>query len=99
MKKETLCNFILQDCNMDGEYWRVATWYNNDPNKYSNILFQAQWNFSKPLTEMKENDIVCLNTNPNIKFKIKLCRFVTEAVQIEFCKILERVDSLDLLQL
>ena len=98
-EQEILCHFIIQDCNMAGSFWRISTWYNNDPNRYMQLLFETQWNFSKPLTEMKENDIVCLNTKPNIKFKVKLCRFVTEADQIEFCKILERVDSLDLVQL
>ena len=49
---ETLCHFIIQDCNMGGSFWRVSTWYNNDPNRYSHILFQPEWKFSKTLTEM-----------------------------------------------
>jgi hypothetical protein len=84
---------------MPGPFWRISTWYNNDPNRYMQSYFKTQWNFSKPLTEMRENDIVCLNTKPNIKFKVKLCRFVIKEEQMDFCKILERVDSLDLLQL
>ena len=76
---------------MCGEYWRVSTWYNNDPNRYSYIIFQTEWNFSKSLIEMKENDIVYLNINPNIKFKVKISRFSVDKNQLEYCKILERV--------
>jgi hypothetical protein len=90
-EEEIICYFIIQDCNMCGEYWRVSTWYNNDPNRYSYIIFQTEWNFSKSLIEMKENDIVYLNINPNIKFKVKISRFSVDKNQLEYCKILERV--------
>ena len=42
---ENICCFIIQDCNIGGEYWRVSTWYNNDPNRYMQLLFETQWNF------------------------------------------------------
>ena len=84
-EKDILCHFILQDCNIAGEYWRVSTWYENDPNRYSQILFQNEWKFSK------EHDIVHLNTNTDIKFKVSLCSFLIQENQINFCKILERV--------
>jgi hypothetical protein len=87
---EVICYFIIQDSNMCGEYWRVSTWYNNDPNRYSTVLGQTNWNFSSSLIAMKENDIVYLNHNPNIKFKVNLCRF-SEDNQKDYCKILERV--------
>ena len=88
---EVLCHFIVQDCNMGGVYWIVSTWYNNDPNRYFEVLYKIEWNFSKTLIEMKENDMVHLNTNPNIKFKVSLCKGVMQKNQINFCKILERV--------
>jgi len=87
---EVNCHFIIQDSNICGEYWRVSTWYKNDPNRYSTIMGQNAWNFSKALILMKENDIVYLNDNPNIKFKVYLCRFL-EDNQNDYCKILERV--------
>ena len=90
-EKDILCHFILQDCNIAGEYWRVSTWYNDDPNRYAQILFQNEWTFSKLLIDMKEHDIVHLNTNTHIKFKVSLCSFATQENQIDFCKILERV--------
>ena len=90
-EKDILCHFILQDCNIAGEYWRVSTWYENDPNRYSQILFQNEWKFSKSLIDMKEHDIVHLNTNTDIKFKVSLCSFLIQENQINFCKILERV--------
>lgn len=88
---EAICYFIIQDSNMCGEYWRVSTWYNNDPNRYSETVYQSEWNFSKSLIDMQKNDIVCLNTNTNIKFKVSLCRFIRRPYDISFCKILERV--------
>ena len=72
---------------MTGICWRLSTWYNNDPNRYSQILSPSEWNFSKKLIEMKENDIVCLTCNPNIQFNVKVCKKENN----EFCKILERV--------
>jgi len=89
----TLCHFILQDCNLGGIFWRVSTWYNNDPNRYSETVYQNEWNFSKSLIDMQKNDIVCLNTNTNIKFKVSLCKFIRRPYDISFCKILERVDD------
>ena len=87
---EVNCHFIIQDSNICGEYWRVSTWYNNDPNRYSTIMGQSTWNFSKPLIEMKENYVVYINTNPDIKFKVYNCKF-SETEQQDYCKILERV--------
>ena len=87
---DVICYFIIQDSNICGEYWRVSTWYNNDPNRYSTIMGQSTWNFSKPLILMKENDIVYLNTNPTIKFTVNNCKF-SDTEQQDYCKILERV--------
>ena len=87
---EVICHFIIQDSNICGKYWRVSTWYNNDPNRYSTIMGQSTWNFSKPLILMKENDIVYLNTNPTIKFTVNNCKF-SDTEQQDYCKILERV--------
>ena len=87
---DVICYFIIQDSNICGEYWRVSTWYNNDPNRYSTIMGQTNWNFSKPLIAMKENDVVYLNTNSDIKFKVYNCKF-SDTEQQDYCKILERV--------
>lgn len=87
---EVICHFIIQDSNMCGEYWRVSTWYDNDPNRYSTIMGKNAWNFSKPLIEMKENDVVYINTNPDIKFEVYNCKF-SDTEQQDYCKILERV--------
>jgi hypothetical protein len=92
-ENDTLCYFILQDCNMGGIFWRVSTWYNNDPNRYSQTMCQTEWNFSKPLIDMHKNDIVYLNTNADIKFKVNLCRFTRNHFDMSFCKILERVHN------
>jgi len=88
-ENEAICYFIIQDSNMCGEYWRVSKWYNNDPNRYSTVLGKTNWNFSSSLIQMKENDIVYLNDNSNIKFKVYFCRF-SEDNQRDYCKILER---------
>ena len=54
-ENEAICYFIIQDSNMFGEYWRVSTWYNNDPNRYSTVLGKTNWNFSKSLFQMKKH--------------------------------------------
>ena len=61
---EAICYFIIQDSNMCGEYWRVSTWYNNDPNRYSTVLGKTNWNFSSSLIQMKENDIIITFLQP-----------------------------------
>jgi hypothetical protein len=77
---------------MVGEYWRVSTWYKNDPNRYVSIILQYQWDFEKRLDEMEENEIVHLITDQNIKFKVKLCKFTYNLEQSKYCKILERIE-------
>lgn len=90
-ESEIQCEIIIQDCNVSGIFWRVSTWYTNDPNRYSHTLLESKWNFSKSLKEMKENDILHLNTHPNIKFKVAKPTFFIEKDKTDFYKILERV--------
>ena len=88
-----LCYLILQDCNQGGHYWRVSTWYKNDPNRYSSILSENCWKFQKQLTEMKENETVHLRTNTYIRFKVHYSKFTNTEQQREYFKILERVEE------
>ena len=87
------CYLILQHCNQGGHYWRVSTWYKNDPNRYSSILSENCWKFQKELTEMKENEIVHLRTNTDIRFKVHYSKFTNNEDQREYFKILERVEE------
>lgn len=84
------CYFIIQDANMCGNLWYVASWYLNCPNRYTNTLYESTWNFDKKLSEITEGDIVTLLDNHEIKFKAFECKLVFEE-QIPFCKILERI--------
>jgi hypothetical protein len=85
-----LCQLILQDTNdMGNIYWRFSTWYKDDPNRYSNMIYVHQWPFDISITDMKEGDIVTRN---DIKFKIYNCRF-SYPNQIHLCKILERIEE------
>jgi hypothetical protein len=87
------CYLILQQCNQAGHYWRVSTWYKNDPNRYLSILYESNWKFQKELTEMKENEIVHLRTNRDIRFKVHYSKFTNNEDQREYFKILERVEE------
>jgi hypothetical protein len=84
------CYFIIQDGNMCGNFWYVASWYLNCPNRYTNTLYESTWNFDKKLSKIVEGDIVTLLDNPEIKFKAYECKFAFED-QRQFCKILERI--------
>lgn len=86
---DILCQLILQDINDMGHVrWRVSTWYENDPNRYCDIIFGHQWPFDIELVNMKEGHIIEKN---NLKYKVHYCSF-SNPNQIDYCKILERID-------
>jgi hypothetical protein len=85
-----VCRLILQDVNFAGHiYWRCSTWYKNDPNRYNDIIYRLDWPFDVSLVNMKENDIIVKNDS---KYKVHYCKF-SNADQIDFCKILERIEE------
>jgi hypothetical protein len=84
---DVICYLILQDCDERGVFYRVSSWFKNDPNRYLSIKYHHGWIFDKPLKYMNEGDIV--HTYNNV-FKVYNCRFLT-CHQKEFCKILERI--------
>jgi hypothetical protein len=88
---DVICYFIIQDSNDMGHLiWRFSTWFKNDINRYSNNVFE--WDFNKNLEEMISGEIVYLIKNPYIKFKVNNCNFVKDEYQQKYCKILERID-------
>jgi len=102
IKNETdvICHLILQDNNDMGKvFYRVSTWYKNDPNRYLTIRYDTKdLKINKTingLADFKEGDIVIIN---DIKFAVYKCRFGGPD-QVEYCKILERIEDLELLYL
>jgi hypothetical protein len=89
-KFDLRCCYIIQDGNMNGNFWYIACWYLYCPNRYTNILYEYNWMFDKKLSEISEGDIVSLLDNPEIKFKAYNCKNSLEE-QKQFCKILERI--------
>ena len=85
-----ICQLIIQYTNDVGmECWRCSTWYKDDPNRYSqNIYDKNDWKFDESLRNMKEEDIIIKNNN---RYKVYNCRF-SHPNQVDFCKILEKID-------
>lgn len=84
------CYLIIQENNGKGDiFYRVSVWFKDDPNRYSFVEYENDWIFDKKLHEMKEGDIV--NTY-SCKFKVYNCSFLSP-LQINMCKILERIDE------
>ncbi len=84
------CYYIIQDGNMNGNFWYIASWYLYCPNRYTDILYESTWIFDKKLSEISEGDIVSLLDNPEIQFKAYNSKYSLEE-QNKFCKILERI--------
>jgi len=85
-----ICQLIIQDTNDVGyEFWRCSTWYKDDPNRYSQNIYGNDWKFNKSLRDMKEGEIVIKNNN---RYKVYNCKFGSPD-QIDFCKILERIEE------
>jgi hypothetical protein len=84
-----LCYLIIQDYDKRGIFYRVLTWFKNDPNRYLYIKYDDDWIFDKPLKYMNVGEIVQTHNN---KFKVYDCAFLTP-LQKEFCKILERIEE------
>jgi len=90
--QESLAFIIIQDGNMGGNFWHFSTWYNDDPNRYSSMIFSNNWPFNKQLTEMNPGEIIHLTNFPDKKFMVYPCKFGSPA-QSKYCKILERIPS------
>lgn len=85
---DVLCYLIIQDHNISSAFYRISTWYKNDPNRYVTIDSDYTWKFNKKLIDIKEGDIINIE---NGKFYAYNCKYVLPH-QKEFCKILERID-------
>ncbi len=92
MNEDIICYFIIQIKNMIGNiFWRMAVWYKNDENRYCSFIYNNEWFFNKKFNEIQYGDVVYSIRNPDIKFKVNLCKFITDNKQNNFCKILERM--------
>lgn len=91
-KKDTdiICYLIIQDYNNNTKsvFYRISTWYRNDPNRYTTIYTDYTWKFDKKLCDIKEGDIVSTGDE---KFNAYNCNFCLPE-QKEFFKILERIN-------
>ena len=81
------CYLVLQEQDMNGIFYRITTWYKDDPNRYQCRKYDKEIMIQKKIQDMHEGDIVDID---NMKFKIYNCRF-SSPLQINFCKILERI--------
>ena len=89
-ESDIIAQLIIQDTDITGTvFWRCSIWYKNDPNRYLHFVHLKEWTFDKPLRNMNEGDIVTQNNN---KYKVYNCAF-SEPEQIQFCKILERIQE------
>jgi hypothetical protein len=82
-RKEILCYYIIQDCNMSGVYHRVFTWYKNDNKRYFQLKNKITWDFDVEFVELN-NDEIFINKYGN-KYKV--------LVKDSFVKILELLDE------
>ncbi len=82
-KKDIICYYIIQECNMGGKYYRVYTWYKYDNNRYFETMNSKNWVFNGDFINFNNNDIV-LNNNNN-KYKVY--------VKHEYIKIFELVEE------
>ena len=63
------CYYIIQDYTTAGDiFWSVCSWIKNSNNRYSNIVYELQWDFNKKLEEMNYGDIIYSVKNPDILF-------------------------------
>ncbi len=86
---DILAYYIIQDGNMGGNFWHIAEWYVNDPNRYNFICSSNMWPFNIQLIDMEPGDTIYLTESPNIKFDVYYPLFGTPRQQ-KYCKILER---------
>ncbi len=89
-KEDIISYYIIQDGSMCGNFWYISCWYKNCLNRYTDIIYESNWNFDKKMQEISEGDVVSLLDNPEIKFKAYNCKYAFEE-QTEYCKILERI--------
>jgi hypothetical protein len=87
--QDSLAHIIIEDGNIGGVFWHFSSWYNDDPNRYSSIIYKHAWPFNKSLTDMNAGDTVYLKENPNIVFMVSLDTF-SLPYQKKYCKILEK---------
>ncbi len=76
-KNDILCYYIIQDCNMGGEYYRVFTWYKCDNNRYfeikspKNCNFSQKWDFNENFINFNNDDIIFNKYNNKYKVIVK----------------------------
>jgi hypothetical protein len=70
-KKDILCYYIIQDCNMSGEYYRVFTWYKYDNNRYFEIKRPHNWDFKEDFINFNNNDVLLNKYNNKYKVFVK----------------------------
>ena len=87
--ENAICYLIIQDTTVIGTiFYRVSTWYQNDPNRYQSVVFDLDWIHCTELGLLKGGDVV--TSIGNRTFKVHECAFST-VEQLPFCKILEIV--------
>ena len=86
---DIICYLIFQDSSTSKSFYRVSTWYKNDPNRYLSVKTNIEWALSKIPREMKEGDIVY---EFDMKFRVYDCPFSEESQQFLY-KILERIED------
>lgn len=88
---DIVCYLIICDADTSGIFYRVSTWYKDDPNRYIHIKKSYEFAFDKPLSEMVQGEIV---QEFYRKFKVYDCEFCNE-YQKDHCKILEAMGDID----
>lgn len=84
LNKTISAYFIIQDCNMGGEYFRYFFWLGNNAQRYFEV--NSKWYFDIPMREMKNGDIV-LHSQSQEKF------IVNDKFNDKFVKILEKYNE------
>ena len=70
-KKDIVCYYLMQDCNMGGEYYRVFTWYKSDNKRYFEIKNPNNWDFNEEFIDLNNDDIVLNKYNNKYKVSVK----------------------------
>ena len=75
--------FILQDCNIGGQYYRYFWWIKGDSNRYCDITSHWMLDTAEGVPEMSAGDVVTVCGKYKFKVSAINCH--------EFIKIYERV--------
>jgi hypothetical protein len=89
--KNLLCHLIIKCYEGQNVYYRILSWFKNDPNRYLSILRNYEnWFFNKNIEDMKEEEIV--TSLQGIMFKVYECKYDNSDPNF-VCKIFEKVDG------